>query len=171
MSMVWPGLANGGSSAWIATAATFFSCGLTPGGTLTPSSPSMFFRLCTVNGALAGAVAGVVQADHKAVADQRVAAHATDPGSRSLIRSACAAGRNPASSAITQSSAGIFPLNPRRLNPRTWMCGLLRGTRISTCGLSERIRMFDPQYGYSRELKKRPSQPIALDWASAPRPP
>ena len=33
------------------TAATFFSCGLTLAGTLTPSSPSMFFRLCTVKGA------------------------------------------------------------------------------------------------------------------------
>ena len=51
MSIGWPGLANGGSSAWIATAATFFSCGLTLAGTFTPSSPSRFFRLCTVKGA------------------------------------------------------------------------------------------------------------------------
>ena len=50
-SICWPGLAKGGSSAWIATAATFFSCGLTLEGTATPSSASMFLMLCTVKGA------------------------------------------------------------------------------------------------------------------------
>src|SRR5690606_20423720 len=37
-------------SAWMATAATFFSCGLTPGGMVTPNWSSMVFRLCTVKG-------------------------------------------------------------------------------------------------------------------------
>ena len=36
MSMVWPGLANGGRSACTVTAATFLSCGLVPGGMVTP---------------------------------------------------------------------------------------------------------------------------------------
>src|SRR5207342_1568802 len=49
-SMVWPGLAKAGNSAWIATAATFFSCGFTPGGIVTPSWSSIVLRLCTVNG-------------------------------------------------------------------------------------------------------------------------
>ena len=50
-SIVWPGLANGGSSAVTVTAATFFSCGFTFGGIVTPKRASMFLMLCTVNGA------------------------------------------------------------------------------------------------------------------------
>ena len=36
MSMVWPGLENGGRSACTVTAATFLSCGLVFGGMVTP---------------------------------------------------------------------------------------------------------------------------------------
>ena len=50
-SIACPGLANGGNCACTATAATFFNCGFTPGGIDTPSSSSIAFRLCTVNGA------------------------------------------------------------------------------------------------------------------------
>ncbi|MNY39515.1 hypothetical protein D3C86_1741990 [compost metagenome] len=50
MSMVCPGLANAGRSAWIETAATFFNCTLPPGGTLMPNCASMLLKVCTVNG-------------------------------------------------------------------------------------------------------------------------
>ena len=45
MSMVWPGLANGGSSACNDTAATFLVCGFTVGGILMPNCASMLFKL------------------------------------------------------------------------------------------------------------------------------
>ena len=51
MSMVWPGLENGGRSACTVTAATFFSCGLVFGGMVTPNCASMFLMLWIVNGA------------------------------------------------------------------------------------------------------------------------
>ena len=51
MSMVWPGLTKAGMTACTETAATFFNCGLTLAGTVTPSCASMFFRDWTVNGA------------------------------------------------------------------------------------------------------------------------
>ena len=50
-SMVWPGFTNAGSTACTDTAATFFSCGVTLLGTVTPSCASMLVRDCTVNGA------------------------------------------------------------------------------------------------------------------------
>ena len=50
MSTTWPGLENGGKSALIDTAATFFNCRLVPGGRVTPMLPSMLMMLCTVNG-------------------------------------------------------------------------------------------------------------------------
>ena len=48
--MVWPGLVKGGSSVLTITAAAFFSCGFTVGGTVTPRRESMLLRLCTVKG-------------------------------------------------------------------------------------------------------------------------
>ena len=51
MSMVWPGFTKAGSTAWTDTAATFFSCGVTFAGTVTPSCASMLVSDCTVNGA------------------------------------------------------------------------------------------------------------------------
>lgn len=50
MSMVEPGLAKGGRSACTITAATFFNCGLTVAGTVTPICVSMLRMLCTVKG-------------------------------------------------------------------------------------------------------------------------
>ena len=49
MSIVWPGFANGGRVALSATAATFLTDRLVPGGICTPSRLSMLFRLCAVN--------------------------------------------------------------------------------------------------------------------------
>ncbi len=49
-SIACPGVANGGSMVVIITAATFFSCRLAPGGSVTPSCDSIVVRLCTVNG-------------------------------------------------------------------------------------------------------------------------
>ena len=49
--MVCPGLTNAGSTACTDTAATFFSCGVTFAGTVTPSCASMLVSDCTVNGA------------------------------------------------------------------------------------------------------------------------
>jgi hypothetical protein len=51
MSMVWPGLVNGGRSAVTTTAATFFNCGFTFAGIVTPNLASMFRMLWIVNGA------------------------------------------------------------------------------------------------------------------------
>ena len=50
-SIVWPGLENGGSSAWTVTAATFFNWGFDSGGTVIPNCASMFLMLWIVNGA------------------------------------------------------------------------------------------------------------------------
>ncbi len=50
MSMVWPGLEKAGRSAWMDTAATFFSCAVVPGGTLMPNWASMLLKVCTVKG-------------------------------------------------------------------------------------------------------------------------
>ena len=51
MSMVCPGLTNAGRTACTATAATFFSCGVTFGGIVTPNCANMLLSDCTVNGA------------------------------------------------------------------------------------------------------------------------
>jgi len=51
ISMVWPGFMKAGSTACTDTAATFFSCGVTFGGTVTPSCANMLVRDCTVKGA------------------------------------------------------------------------------------------------------------------------
>jgi hypothetical protein len=50
MSIVCPGRANGGRLAVTITAATFFSCSVWPGGSVTPMLPSMLITLCTVKG-------------------------------------------------------------------------------------------------------------------------
>ena len=86
MSMVCPGLANGGSSAWMDTAATFFSWMLPPLGTLMPNCASMLLKVCTVNG-VCGLVAAAIEAHHQPVTDQLVGAHAVD-GRHVLSRSA-----------------------------------------------------------------------------------
>ena len=51
MSIVWPGFENAGRSARTVTAATFFSCGLTFAGIVTPNFASMLRMLWIVNGA------------------------------------------------------------------------------------------------------------------------
>ena len=51
MSMVCPGLTNAGRTACTATAATFFSCGVTFGGIVTPNCANILLSDCTVNGA------------------------------------------------------------------------------------------------------------------------
>lgn len=50
MSMVWPVRAKAGRLECTTTAATFFSCGLTLGGTTTPNCASMLRMLWMVNG-------------------------------------------------------------------------------------------------------------------------
>ena len=45
-----PGRAKAGSEVVTITAATFFSCRLVPGGSVTPSCDSIEVMLCTVNG-------------------------------------------------------------------------------------------------------------------------
>lgn len=51
ISTTCPGLANGGKSALMDTAATFFNCTLPePGGTLMPNCESMLLKVCRVNG-------------------------------------------------------------------------------------------------------------------------
>ena len=50
-SIFCPGLPKAGSSAESATAATFLSCGLTLGGTVTPSCCKVALSDCTVKGA------------------------------------------------------------------------------------------------------------------------
>ena len=78
MSMVWPGFENAGRSARTVTAATFLSCGLTFAGNrdaeLREHVPDALDR----ERRLAGLVAGAVEADDEAVADELVAAHAGD---------------------------------------------------------------------------------------------
>ena len=71
-SIVCPGLAKGGRSAVTVTAATFFSCGLVPAGMVTPNFASMLVMLWMVNGAWRGLVAGAVETDDEAVADELV---------------------------------------------------------------------------------------------------
>ena len=51
MSMVCPGFENGGRSARTVTAATFFNCGFTLAGIVTPNLASMLRMLWIVNGA------------------------------------------------------------------------------------------------------------------------
>ncbi len=76
MSMVCPGLTKAGMTACTATAATFFSCGVTFAGTVTPSCANMLLQGLHGKGRLAGLVAGAVETDDQPVADQLVGAHA-----------------------------------------------------------------------------------------------
>ncbi len=146
ISIGWPGLANGGSSAWIATAATFFNCGVDVGRDVDAEFAEHVLQALHGEGRLAGAVAGVVQAHDQAVADQRVAAHAADLGQ---VLDALGRGRR-AHGQRQQSDGGQTQGGGEKLHGDTWK---------------------EDQYGDSAELKKRPNQPMALDCAAAPRPP
>ena len=79
-SIVWPGCANGGSCAVTITAATFFSCMLGAGrhgdAHLLQHRQHRLHR----ERRLRGLVAGAVEADDEAVAEQLVLAHAADAG-------------------------------------------------------------------------------------------
>ena len=71
----WP--AKAGRLAVTITAATFLVCMVSP-RVLTPSRSSMVWMDCWVKGAFLQGVAGAVQADHQAIADQHVVADAFD---------------------------------------------------------------------------------------------
>ena len=76
MSMVCPGLTNAGMTACTDTAATFLSCGVTFEGTDHAHLREHVGERLDGERRLAGLIAGAVEPDHQAVADELVGAHA-----------------------------------------------------------------------------------------------
>jgi len=79
MSIGWPGLANGGSSAWMASGHVL-QLRVDVGRHVHAQLAQQVLQALHGEGCLAGAVAAAVQADHQAIAHQRIGAHAAHLG-------------------------------------------------------------------------------------------
>ena len=146
MSIVWPGFENGGSVACTVTAATLRSCGLTLSGTSTPSCAEHVLDGLDRERRLARLIAGAVEADDEAIADELVAANA---GDRREVLDALGARR-----ARTRRAASTRRARRRR-------------NAVTMRVMSALLRLQNGKYG---ELKNRVSQPGRFGSARLPLP-